>query len=90
MTKDHLEYSDIQVLDWPANSPDINPIENLWGLLKMKLDKVGVSSKQELIERATTIWTTDVDIQMMCGKLIESMPNRLQQVMRSRGGNTNY
>jgi hypothetical protein len=38
-------------------------------------DEVGQS--RGFIERATTIWTTDADIQMMCGKLFEIMSNRL-------------
>ncbi len=27
----------VTVLDWPANSPDLKPIENLWGIVKRKM-----------------------------------------------------
>ncbi len=29
--------NNVKSLDWPSNSPDLNPIENIWGLLKGKM-----------------------------------------------------
>ncbi len=38
-TKSWLNDHGVGVLDWPANSPDLNPIENLWGIVKRKIKK---------------------------------------------------
>ncbi len=37
ITKSWLNYHGVGVLDWPANSQDLNPIENLWGIVKRKM-----------------------------------------------------
>jgi len=82
--------SNLTVLEWPANSPDLNPIENLWWYLKRELGLYTEAPKtlDELWERVQDVWTK-IPISYI-QKLYESMPTRIQEVIRSRGGYTKY
>ncbi|MEN2496817.1 MAG: hypothetical protein MHMPM18_005239 [Marteilia pararefringens] len=46
----------ISKIDWPGNSADLNPIENLWGYLKSKIMRRHITSKRNLIEKIIKIW----------------------------------
>ena len=85
-----FEDNDIQVLVWPAQSPDINPIEHLWVHLKRALQKYLTPPKgmHELWERVVEEWNGI--LVETCQKLIESMPRRIQAVIRERGGYIEY
>ena len=58
LVKDFFTQESISVLPWPAQSPDLNPIENLWALIKRKLAAEFPIPKtcSELIANVTTIW----------------------------------
>ena len=79
-----------EILYWPAQSPDLNPIEHVWAELKRRLDGYGTraTSKEELADRISTEWNkfTKED----CLKYIDSMPNRIEAVIKSKGGPTPY
>jgi hypothetical protein len=85
-----LMNNDIRTLDWPPYSPDLNCIENLWACLKRKVHSSPIANKQQLIEVATNIWENDDDIRDCCLSLIQSMPQRVQKCIASRGGYTHY
>lgn len=80
----------IQVMDWPAQSPDLNPIEHLWAHLKKKLAAYPTPPKgiNELWERTQLEWEA-ID-QTVVQNLIESMPRRVEEVFKANGGYTNY
>lgn len=78
----------IDVLSWPANSPDLNPIENLWGIVKRKMANLRPSNKAELKTAIETTWATITPAQ--CHKLISSMPRRVQAVIDAGGAPTKY
>jgi hypothetical protein len=78
------------VLERPAQSPDLNPIEHLLVHLKRKLTgyKTEPSGILELWERVDAEWnkiSTEV-----CMALIESMPRRVDAVLKAKGGYTKY
>ncbi len=78
------------VLSWPAQSPDLNPIEHLWSHLKRKLGghEVVPSGMLELWERVEMEWNK-IDAEV-CQNLIESMPRRVAAVLKAKGGYTKY
>ncbi|GFX70803.1 putative transposase like protein [Trichonephila clavipes] len=50
--KAFLSEQNIPLLDWPGNSPDMNPIENVWELTKREVAKDVITNKKLLLERS--------------------------------------
>ena len=78
-----------EVIDWPGNSPDLNPIENCWNWMKDKLQPLNVTSIQQLWEEIKRLWCTGTPTKYL-KKLSDSMPRRLQMVVDSNGEMTKY
>lgn len=89
-TQTALSDANITVLPWPAMSPDLNPIEHLWDQLKrsLKANYSDVANRQELINALKVCWEQIPEQNIT--HLIESVPDRLRECVRSRGGPTRY
>lgn len=90
MTNEWLQESGLEILDWPSQSPDLNPIEHLWFIVKQKLKNSSTMSKNndELWDRVVDIWNGLSAEE--CNKLIDSMPRRIAAVIAAKGGHTKY
>ena len=82
--------NEIKVLLWPAQSPDLNPIEQLWEHLKRRLGEYPnpPGGILELWERTQEEWSKIEP--SVCQNLIESMPRRIKAVLEAKGGYTKY
>ncbi len=78
----------IKVMDWPSMSPDLNPIEHLWGILKRNVEERKVSNIHQLCDVIMEEWKrTPVET---CEALVNSMTNRVKAVLENNGWHTKY
>jgi hypothetical protein len=79
-----------RLLPWPAQSPDLNPIEHLWQELNNRLGRYSEPPKgvNELWDRMKREWYS-IDKEF-CRNLIRSMPARIRAVVRAKGWHTSY
>lgn len=85
-----FEVNSVEVLEWPSCSPDLNPIENLWGWLVRRVYHNGrqFDNKDQLKEAIRESWR-EVPGDLL-KSLISSMKDRLIDVIAANGGSTKY
>ena len=78
----------VDVLKWPSQSPDLNPIEHLWNEMGRRLGAQHFSNSNQLYEKLREIWS-EIPVSV-CERLLDSMPRRCQAVLDARGYPTKY
>ena len=87
-TKMWLLYNVHKQLQTPPQSPDINPIEHLWDVLGRKIRSRVISNKRDCKTALVEEWGKISPA--FTKKLVDSMPEGLQEVIRSKGNPTKY
>lgn len=90
VTTNFLREENLAVMDWPARSPDLNPIEHVWDILGRQIRALPnrPQDKEALIIALKDQWN-NID-QNVIQTLVSSMKKRCEECIRARGGNTSY
>ena len=86
---EYFRANNIEKIDWPSHSPDLNIIENIWNLMKAKLNKLVINDRKSLIINAKKVWKEIVTKEMIV-KYADTMPDRIAGVIKNRGNPTKY
>ena len=87
-TMDFFKEKNIRLLHWPAKSPDLNPIENIWCILKSRVAERCPKNKIEFEHFIEEEWNK-ID-KKLCEKLIESFGKRCKLIINAKGGYIDY
>jgi transposase len=87
VAKEWRDQRSITKLNWPANSPDLNPIENLWNIMKRNIsEKHQPRTVQQMRQALYTEWKAIPQSKLQA--LVESMPDRIKAVIKAKGRHT--
>lgn len=79
LAKNWFSSNRVKLLEWPAQSPDLNPIENLWGDVKEAVFNAKPRNVEELWRVVQSAWSA-IPLER-CQRLVDSMPRRCAAVM---------
>lgn len=88
ITKEWLRKKHIKVLEWPSQSPDLNPIENLWRELKLRVSQRQPRNLADLEKICVEEWAKIPAA--VCANLVKNYRKRLTSVIANKGYCTKY
>ena len=77
----------LTVLPWPGNSPDMNPIEDIWDI-ERRIQDIDFKNTDELLEKIQKKLNA-LPLEYL-KKLIDSMPRRVNAILKASDGSTQY
>jgi len=90
VTKKWHRENNIVMMEWMACSPDLNAIENIWSILKLKVSAwPHLIRTLEELERVVRIIWESLDSHYF-DALVETMPRRVEALIKNHGGQTKY
>ena len=87
-TQEWLRDKSLNVLEWPSQSPALNPIEHLWRDLEIDVQRRSPSIQTEPESICREEW--EKLPKYRCTKLVASYPRRLKAVIAAKGASTKY
>lgn len=85
-----LSERNIKTIEWPAYSPDLNPIENLWSRMEYLTRNRMPNSNENLWDIVRQAYREITNDNAYIKNLVRSMPKRLAEVLRVQGNVTKY
>ena len=83
-----FEEKGIELLQWPSNSPDLNPIENIWGWIKAEVKRENPKTMKQLRNSLQKNWER-IDLNFI-KPYVESLPRRFELYIENGGERINY
>ena len=87
-TREYLGSINLPIMPWSAQSPDLNPIENVWNIIKVAVAKRNPKNVDEL-DKFMKEEFSNIGPNIL-KKLVESMPRRIEAVINAKGYATKY
>ena len=88
--ENYKDQNEVTSMEWPAQSPDLNIIENIWLYMKRELQKsaVAIATKNDLLREIQSVWR-NIELDYI-RNLYQSIPDRLDNVIKMKGHLTKY